>query len=450
MSLRLARFALLGGIIPALLLGCRSSQKAGHEEARHEVEVALFQGGYGIDFFERAARAYETIKPGVTIKVWGNPRIWEQLRPRFVAGNPPDLTWPGWGMDHWPLVYEGQLMDLNAALDGPPFEGSGTWRETFEPSLLALGAYEGKQYMLPYFFSVHGWWYNRPLFEKHGWKPPRTWSELLSLCERIKAAGIAPITYQGKYPYYAIHGFLLPWAASAGGIKAVDDAQNLVPGAWKSPAMLQAARMIQTLRDRGFFQSGANAMSHTEAQMEFLSGRAAFVPCGTWLHSEMREALPPKEKFEMVYMQPPVLDDGKDPSNICIGIEPWVVPARAKYRDIAIDFFKYLTTPDNARRFIEEKGTLMAVKGTEGAQYPPYLKPAAEAFKKSSAVWSVEYIQWYPRLGTESQNAMAALLSGKATPEEFCERVERVAEEIRRDPRVKRHTVSRAPTGSPS
>ena len=103
--------------------------------------------------------------------------------------------------------------------------------------------------MLPYYFNVNGWWYDKVLFAQHGWTPPKTWSELLAVGAKIKAAGIAPLTYQGKYPYYMITGFLLPWAISAGGIQALDDAQNLVPGAWKSPAFLQAARMIKVVRN---------------------------------------------------------------------------------------------------------------------------------------------------------------------------------------------------------
>src|SRR5665213_2719728 len=129
--------------------------------------------------------------------------------------------------------------------------------------MLKLGQYKGKQYMLPYFFNMQGWWYNPKLFAQHGWTPPHTYSELLALCAKIKSAGIAPITYQGKYPDYTISGFLFPWVVSAGGIKALDDAQNLVPGAWKSPAFLQAARMIKDLKDRGYFQDQANGMSHT-------------------------------------------------------------------------------------------------------------------------------------------------------------------------------------------
>lgn len=113
---------LLGVAFAATLLfvsaGCNKGGSSSSGSA--EVEVAVFQGGYGIDFFEQAARDYEAAHPGAKVKVWGNPRVWEQLRPRFVAGSPPDVTWPGWGMDYWAMVYDGQLLALDEALSQPP------------------------------------------------------------------------------------------------------------------------------------------------------------------------------------------------------------------------------------------------------------------------------------------------------------------------------------------
>lgn len=436
-------FSIAGAVALCLSALVACGPRRGAESREGELNVALFKGGYGIDFFEKAAKEYEAAHPGKRIKVWGNPRIWEQLRPLFVAGTPPDLTWPGWGMDYWPLVYEKKVIALDQYLDGPPYEGQGTWRETFEPSLLALGQYEGKQYMLPYFFSISGWWYDKALFAKHGWQPPRTWSELLTLCAKIKAAGIAPITYQGKYPYYAIAGFLVPWAISHGGMQVFDDCQNLVPGAWKSPSMLEAARRIKRLMDLGYFQKGANGMSHTEAQMEFITGRAAMIPCGTWLHSEMREQLP-ASGFEMEFFLPPVLDDGKgDPTAVSIGVEPWVIPTDGKNRDLAVSFYKYLTTPAKARQFVEQKGTLMAVKGSDEAKMPSYLKAPAAAFRSARVTYSSEYAQWYPALGKASQDAMSALMTGEATPEQFVQRLEDAAEAARRDANLPKHKVVR-------
>lgn len=435
---------MIGAFLAAVLIaGCGGSQGSHSTKAADTVDIAAFQGGYGIDFYEQAAREYEAKHPGTKLFVWGNPRVWEQLRPRFIAGTPPDLAYPGWGMGYWPLVYEGQVAPVDDALATPPAEGKGTWKDTFEPSLLRLGQYNGKQYLLPYFFNMYGWWYNPKLFAQHGWTPPRTWSELLVLCAKIKAAGIAPITYQGKYPDYTITGFLFPWVVSVGGIKALDAAQNLEPGAWKSPAFLQAARMIKELRDKGFFQEGAGGMSHTESQMEFISGRAAMIPCGSWLHSEMRKSMPPD--FQMRFFLPPVVDHGPgDPTAVAINIEPWIIPTKGKHRATAIDFYKFMTSLTKAKEFVQEKGTLMSIKGSDKITLPDYLQPAAAAFRTSHAVWSPEYAQWYPPLGKSSQNAMAALLSGDVTPEQFVQRLEDAAETTRKDKTLPRHQVVRA------
>lgn len=412
----------------------------GTDKPAGDLEVAAFKGGYGIDFYEQAAKEFEAKNPGLKINVWGNPRVWEQLQPRFVGDNPPDLCYPGWGMDHWSLANEGQLFTLDKALDSPSYDGKMKWRETFEPALLALGAQDGKQYVLPYFFNVMGWWYDPGVFAKNGWVVPKNYDDLLALSEKIKAKGIAPITFQGKYPYYMIEGMLLPWAFSVGGADAVKSAQNMEKGAWKSPAMLKAAQMIRQLQDKGYFQTGAVGMSHTESQTEFLQGHAAMIPCGTWLYSEMQKVMPPGARME--FMLPPVAKEGVgDPSNVLIGIEPWMVPSKGKNPNAAIAFYKYMTSLDKAKQFVEQKGTLMAIRGSDQAKLPDVLKTPAKVFRDSKAVWAVQFRQWYPAFEKEIENAITAMLNGDATPEQFCDRAEAAAEKLRNDESIPKHKV---------
>lgn len=405
------------------------------------LEVAAFKGGYGIDFYEAAAKEFAAKHPGLEVKVWGNPRVWEQLRPRFIGGDPPDLCFPGWGMDHWSLVAEEQIEPLDAALDGKPDSGEGTWRDTFVPSMLALGQQDGKQWVLPYYYSVLGWWYDPGVFAKNGWTPPATYEELLALCEKVKAKGMAPITFQGKYPYYMIDGMLLPWCLSAGGAEAVRDAQNLEPGAWKSPAMLKAAQMIDDLNKRGFFQKGAVAMSHTESQQEFVQGRAAMVPCGTWLSSEMRDVTPPGAKMQFMPV-PPLAGGPGDKSAVLIGIEPWMIPSAAKNKAAAVALFKYMTSLEKAKQFVKEKGTLMAIKGSDEGDLPEVLKAPAAVVKASKTVWAIQYRQWYPAFNTEIENALTAMLNGELDPQGFCDRVEAAAEKTRQDDSIPKHKAA--------
>lgn len=404
-----------------------------------ELEVAVFQGGYGLDFFEKKAQEYAQQK-GLQVKVWGNPRIWEQLRTRFVSGDVPDLTWPGWGMDVWSLVYEGQVQAMDEELAKPAWDQEKPWKDTFIASLLDRGKYEGHYYILPYNYNVFAWWYNVKLFQKHGWQPPKTWDELLALCARIKAAGIAPLTFQGHYPDYMLRGFFYPWAISVGGLKAYEDAQNLKPGAWSSPPFLRAAEMIAELRDKGYFQRGAMGMEHTQAQMEFVEGRAAMIPCGTWLYSEMKDQMPPD--FEMDFLRVPAVVGGKgDPTLLHAAPETWIVPAKARHPELGADLFRYMTSLQNAKQFVTEKHTLMAIQGSDQVELPHYLAAPARAMREAKAVWHADHTDWYPQLKEEFESALAALLNAEITPQQCVEKMEQAATKAREDKRLPKHTV---------
>lgn len=431
-------FVLCALLVLALAAGCGSKKQAGTSGGKIELEVASFQGGYGLDFFEYAAREYEKLHPDVKIRVWGNPRIWEQLRMRFVSGDVPDLCWPGWGMDVWALVAEGRVMEMDKYLETKAYGQDKTWRETFNQDLLDKGRFNGHYYIMPFNNNVFGWWYNVGMFEKHGWKSPKTYDELLVLCETIKKAGIAPITYQGKYPAYMLQGFFFPWAISAGGMQAFKDAENLKPGAWKSPAFLKAAEMIAELRNKGYFQRGAMGMDHTGSQMEFVLGRAAMIPCGTWLGSEMKKQIP--EGFRMEYMNPPVLKDGKgDPNTVMAAAETWIIPKQAKHPDVAADFFKFMTSLDMAKEFVLQKNTLMSIVGSDEVELPTDLVLPAKYLREASATWDADYADWYKALNKATESALAALLNGEVTPAECIERMEKAAEAVRKDPSIPKH-----------
>jgi len=425
------------------LAGCGNKQasKTGMtSDGKIELEVASFQGGYGLDFFEYAAREYEKTHPNVKIKIWGNPRVWEQLRPRFVAGDVPDLCWPGWGMDTWALVAEGKVLPMDKYLETKAYGQNVKWKDTFVPSLLNKGMDKGHYYIIPHNNNVFGWWYNVDMFKAHGWAPPKTYEDLLVLCEKIKQAGIAPLTYQGKYPSYMLSGFFFPWAISGGGFQAFKDAQNLKPGAWNSPAFLKAAEMCAQLRDKGYFEKGAMGMDHTGSQMEFVLGKAAMIPCGTWLGSEMKKQMPPD--FNMQFINPPVLAKGKgDPTITSAGVESWIVPKDAKHPDEGADFFKFMTSLEMAKKFVLQKNTLMAIKGSDDVKLPRDLVAPAKYMRNAKEAYSLDYRDWYREMGKAIENAMAALLSGEVTPKECVDRMEKAAEAVRNDKSLPKHKM---------
>ena len=211
----------------------------------------------------------------------------------------------------------------------------------------------------------------------------------------------------------------------------------MTPGAWKSPSMLKAAQMIDEMNRAGFVQEGANGMSHTEAQTQFLNGKAAMLPCGSWLVSEMSNVMPTGAK--LAYFQVPAVDGGEGgQSTVSIGVEPWMVPTEAKNPQAAIALFKYMTSLPVAKEFVEKKATLMAIKGSDEGNLPEVLVPQAAALKGAKTIWSNQYRQWYPAFEKEIEGAMASLMNKELSPQQFVDRCEAAAEKVRNDDSIKK------------
>lgn len=407
-----------------------------------EIEVACFKGGYGIDFFETCAREYEATHPGVKINLWGNPRVWEQILPRLAAGNPPDLCWPGWGLNIWPLIMEGQFLPLDTYLEQPAYGVDKPWKDTFVPSLLHKGRYGGHDYLFPANIDVFGVWYNKKMFREHGWTPPRTYEEFLELAPKIREAGIAPFTFTGRYPSYPLLGLLVPLMISAEGLDGYTAINNLEPGAWKKPGFLRAARAVMELKHKGYIQGGCIGMNHTESQMEFLVERVAMIPCGTWLQSEMKNLLP--ADFEMEFMRPLIFADGiGEPTAVRAGLngKGWFIPTTGKHPDVAVDFFRYLSSPAKQKEFVETKGALVPVIGLGELNVPSHLAGPLKIVEEAKVTWYEDYEAWYPGMATAVQQAFRDLYNELLTPEEFLDACEAAAEAVRKNPDLKKFKV---------
>jgi N-acetylglucosamine transport system substrate-binding protein len=136
----------------------------------------------------------------------------------------------------------------------------------------------------------------------------------------------------------------------------------------------------------------------------------------------------------MAFMLPPVVSGGAgDPSALVIAIEPWMIPSGAKNPNGAVALFKYMTSLPKAKQFVEQKGTLMAIKGSDAANLPKTLQEPARVFKASKDVWAQMFRDWYRAFEKEIENALTAMLNGELTPEQFCDRVEAEAEKTRND-----------------
>ncbi|MBG0568373.1 carbohydrate ABC transporter, N-acetylglucosamine/diacetylchitobiose-binding protein [Actinoplanes sp. NEAU-A11] len=429
---------------PADTGGAKSTENPLGVRADAPLEVVVFKGGYGDEYAIKAEAKYTEKYPQAKIDHKGLQKVGEAMQPRFVAGNPPDVvdnTGAG-RLDMATLVSAKQVTDLAELLDAPAFDQPGKKvRDTLLPGVVDDGTFGGSPVALNFTYTVWGVWYSKSLFAERGWIYPTTWADMLALCETIKKAGIAPWTYQGKYPEY-INDPLLTMAAKAGGLDLVKAVDNLQPDAWKQPGLTQAAEAFAELAGKGYLMSGSEALSHTEAQAAWCQKKAAFIPCGSWLESEQKDVTP--AGFDMVLGTVPALPAAKMPVTAvqAASSESYLVPAKAKNVAGGQEYLRILFSLASAKDFAQANSTLPAVAGaTEGLTLSSGLGSVRDAVTAAGPdAFNYRFRTWYAPLAKAIDDATGELVNRRISVADWSTRIQKASDALAKDSTVVKYT----------
>lgn len=362
----------------SLLAGCGSSTSdtgttdaAGTSEGgskkveNGELNIAVFQGGYGREYWDQVSEEFMKDHPGTKINITASPKIAELVRPKIVAGNPPDLMYIAGG-DNLPildgLIKDNALTDLSDIFNTD--DGSGALKDKMLPGVLesrSMAPYgDGKIYLAPFNFGVLGLWYNKTLFDGKSIQTPKTWDELFAMNATAKDNGRALFTYQGLYPGY-LDEVIIPSIYDLGGQKALDQFFDYDPEFWKSDVFKQVwGNILKFATEDNGLMKGTVALNHTQAQTAFMQGKAMFIPNGTWFEDEMKDA-PREDGFQFGFLGIPSFQSGSSVKAMS-QIEQIVIPAKAKNPELAAEFLKYIYTDKSIKLNAEKSKAVMAVK----------------------------------------------------------------------------------------
>ncbi|HEY0535328.1 MAG TPA: N-acetylglucosamine/diacetylchitobiose ABC transporter substrate-binding protein [Actinoplanes sp.] len=413
-------------------------------KADSPLEVVVFKGGYGDDYATRAEARYAARYPKAKLDHKGLQKVGEAMQPRFVAGNPPDVvdnTGAG-RLDIATLVSADQVSDLAELLDAPALDNPGQkLRETLLPGVVDDGTFGGKAVALNFTYTVWGIWYSKPFFEQRGWSYPQTWDDMVALCATIKKSGVAPWTYQGKYPEY-LNDPLLSMAAKIGGPDLVTAVDNLEPGAWRADGLAQAAAAFAELAGKGYIMSGSEALSHTEAQAAWCQKKAAFIPCGSWLESEQKGVAP--AGFDMVMSPVPSRGNDRLPFTAveAASSESFVVPSKAKNPQGGMEYLRILFSRASATAFAQANNTLPAVAGaTDGLTLSSGLGSVRDAITAAGRdTFVYRFRTWYAPLAKAVDDATGELVNKRLNPADWATRIQKAADALAKDSSVTKYT----------
>ncbi|QNK57957.1 carbohydrate ABC transporter substrate-binding protein [Paenibacillus sp. PAMC21692] len=404
-----------------------------------ELTVAVFEGGYGRAYWDAVVERFKADYPGVVINLISNPKIMDAIKAQIVAGNPPDVIYTSPDENTGTiksLLKEGGLLELDDLFESTALDNNAPLKDKIIPDILEyskpLG--DGKIYYAPFYMSTLGLWYNQTLFAEKGWGVPKTWDAFLTLGETARSEGRSLFTYQGIYPGYN-DSVILASIASAGGMEALDNISNYEEGAFKSDAVLKTFGVYDDIAKKGYLMPGTVALNHTQAQTEFMQGKALFIPNGNWFENEMKDA-PREEGFEFGFLAPPAFEPGGQ-QYAQTSFEALFIPAKAKNPELAKEFIKYQYNDAIVELNAEKSFGVLAVKnGAEMAK--PFipesvynsLKVFEEGVKPLIFQWKVA-----PKteivIGDEIYNPITDLMNGNITVDEWTNRIEKATARLR-------------------
>ncbi|MDF2512670.1 MAG: transporter substrate-binding protein [Herbinix sp.] len=410
-----------------------------------ELNIAIFQGGYGDEYWNAVVKLFEESHEGVKVNMTISPTIGDIIRPQIVAGNAPDFISDNDNAQDGvilSMIKENALLEISDVFEGQNYAGTGTLKDDIKDGLLQSAKCapygDSKIYLAPFNTGPQGLIYNKTYFDQKGLQVPKTWDDFFALGEKAKADGRALFTYQGIYPGY-LEEMLWPAIANAGGMEALSKIFKYEEGSFNNETVLSVLRNMQKIGADGYLLEGTVGMNHTESQSEMMLGKSLFITNGTWMESEMADA-PREDGFEFAMAaMPTTATDGTQ--YVLDSCEQFSIPKAAKNPELAKEFLRFLYSDESVALFAQNSGSVYATKtGREvskqyltnaiynmyGIYDQPNVKSITLNFETLPSNCKVV-------VSDEIFNPITSVMNGEMTAEQWAESVEAAFAQIRAD-----------------
>ncbi|MBO0829823.1 MAG: N-acetylglucosamine/diacetylchitobiose ABC transporter substrate-binding protein [Streptosporangiales bacterium] len=452
-SLAAAAIAPLGGALASCATGGGNSgsNKGGSKSASNpfgvakssSIEAVIFNGGYGYDYVTFASKEVDK-KFSTKSKVTPSTQIAQQLQPRFVGGNPPDLIDNSGANAIGFNTIVKNLETLDDVFDANNYEGKKI-ADTLYPHVKDPGTFDGKFVAMNYAMTVYGLWYSASLFEANGWTPPKTWDEAIALGAKAKAKG-KYLWVWGKEAATYYQTTAVDSAIKEGGPEVRLGLENLKPNCWSHPAIQKVFAALETCVKKGYFVPGGAGTQFTAAQAKWSKDQQAVLyPSGGWIENEMKKAT--KADFKMTGI--PELTVTSSPQMPYETIrsaagEPYIVPAKGKNVAGGKEIMRAMLSKDAATNFSKTRLAPTIVKGL----VPPdgFGSTALQSQTKmldaaGTNVFNYQFVDYYG-MNTDQLVVWNSFLSGKIDAAALTKGLQKITDKIAGDSSVKKIKVT--------
>ena len=346
--------------------GCQKSKKSGKtvvEMVQYKPEAA--------NYFKKVEKKFNDSHDDIELKIDSPNDAMTILKTRFIREDTPDIIGIGGDVNYSNFLDADMLMDIS------DFDGLSDIKETYLNINKDLEYIPMKgTYAVPYMANAAGILYNKDMFKKYGWEIPKTWTEFINLCKKIKKAGEQPI-YLG---YKDTWTCLAPWNALAVSMCDSDLAYQVNSGtATYSGAYAETATKIKELLQ--YAQKNPVAYGYNDACTAFAKGKSAMYTIGSYAIPQIKSVNPDMNIGSFVF---PATDKSDDNLLNSGNDLMFCVMKECKNKDAAWEFVKYWTGEEcNKARIGMELPVLNSVVESEGIMDEPEYAPFYEMLEQS-------------------------------------------------------------------
>ncbi len=341
---------LAAAVMCGTLAGCGQSSSEGKDTGNQsgetkKLDVVLTTGH---EAFQNAIDKYVEQNPDVEVNVQEIPteEFKTIIKTKFASDDAPDI-FPVFSGDEAESYYEnGYLADLSDMEDVVArFE---------EGADSTLRTEDGALYGLPIEIQLILGYYNKDLFEQYDLEVPKTWDELLNICEVFQENGITPIALGHKEEWVTQ---MISYGLNATKIQVKDPEfyKGTADGTSKfaeCSGFLDTLEKYQDLIEKGYIQEGSLSTTADQQYEMFVREEAAMTFTGTWGNAAIENLGP---EFELGGFQIPG-DEGEVFGASASINGGYGVYGKSDNLELAKDLLAFMVSPDILAEYLQDKG----------------------------------------------------------------------------------------------
>jgi raffinose/stachyose/melibiose transport system substrate-binding protein len=300
----------------------------------------------------------------------------------------------------------------------------------------ALDAYtfNGKLYGVPMYADTWVLYYNQDLFKKNNVKVPQTYDDLLAAAKAFRAKEIQPCAINGKDGWPLMFTFQQIQLRENGNQKLIYQACEKKTSFVKEPVFLQTAQDLKTLYDAKFFQDGFASAVYGMARSMFVQGKTAMYLMGSWEMGMGTDVnIPADIRKNIRATKFPVFKGKGNINDLIFRIGGgYSVNAKSKYKDAAIKFVNFVTSPDVYAKTAWQKGIVQTpmnsskyVTGKETQVQLDLANLLKDGKSASGILWGDRYT---PAFFQDITRLMTDYAVGMHTPDNLMQEIDKLVE----------------------